>query len=214
MELYVGDYSQALSYYQKAVSSEGIQKDVLLTSNNGIARMMMRLGDLVKGKGTHFEPLFIYLLELALQTKDLAVIRDCAVILESMKQFSDAADLYVQAQLFEKAAAIYISSRNFKSAAPLMKKISAPKLHAQYAKAKEAEGSFAEAVEAYEMAKDYDSVIRLNLNQLKNPQKAFAMVRKSRTAEGAIMVSQFCQVFCFLGKVIIFIELWKLFRFN
>ena len=34
------------------------------------------------------------------------------------------------------------------------------KLHAQYAKAKEADGKYREAAVAYESAKDFDSVIR------------------------------------------------------
>ena len=38
--------------------------------------------------------------------------------------------------------------------------VTSPKLHAQYAKAKEADGRYKEAAVAYEAAKDYDSVIR------------------------------------------------------
>lgn len=42
------------------------------------------------------------------------------------------------------------------------------------------------------MAKDLDSVVRLQLKQLNNPQKAFALVRKTRSAEGANLVAKFC----------------------
>ena len=42
----------------------------------------------------------------------------------------------------------------------LLVHVSSPKLHAQYAKAKEADGKYKEAANAYEAAKDYDSVIR------------------------------------------------------
>ena len=42
----------------------------------------------------------------------------------------------------------------------LLANVSSPKLHAQYAKAKEADGKYKEAAKAYEAAKDYDSVIR------------------------------------------------------
>jgi WD repeat-containing protein 19 len=38
--------------------------------------------------------------------------------------------------------------------------VTSPKLHAQYAKAKEADGQYKEAAKAYEAAKDYDNVIR------------------------------------------------------
>ena len=42
----------------------------------------------------------------------------------------------------------------------LLAQVTSPKLHAQYAKAKEADGKYKEAAAAYEGAKDYDSVIR------------------------------------------------------
>ena len=42
----------------------------------------------------------------------------------------------------------------------LLTQVTSPKLHAQYAKAKEADGKYKDAAAAYEAAKDYDSVIR------------------------------------------------------
>lgn len=42
----------------------------------------------------------------------------------------------------------------------LLPHVSSPKLHIQYAKAKEADGRYKEAAKAYEVAKDYDNVIR------------------------------------------------------
>ena len=89
---------------------------------------------------------------------------------------SDAAELYAKAEHYEKAAAIYNNLKNWRKAAPLMERITVPKLHLQYAKAKEAERSWKEAEVAYERAKDVDSVIRLNLNKLDNAAKAFALV--------------------------------------
>ena len=38
--------------------------------------------------------------------------------------------------------------------------VTAPKIHSQYARAREAEGRYKEAVVAYENARDWDSVIR------------------------------------------------------
>lgn len=49
---------------------------------------------------------------------------------------------------------MYIQAKNFNAAAPIMAKISSPKLQLQYAKAKEAEGRFAEAASAYRAAGD------------------------------------------------------------
>ena len=42
----------------------------------------------------------------------------------------------------------------------LLPHITPPKLHLQYAKAREAEGKFREAIQAYSSAKDFDNVIR------------------------------------------------------
>ena len=42
----------------------------------------------------------------------------------------------------------------------LLNKVSSTKLHAQFAKAKEADGQYQEAARAYESAHDFDSAIR------------------------------------------------------
>ncbi len=42
----------------------------------------------------------------------------------------------------------------------LLPKVPAPKIHGQYARAKEAEGRYKEAAMAYSSARDWDSVIR------------------------------------------------------
>ena len=89
--------------------------------------------------------------------------------------------LYEKAGAFEKAAEIHITTKNFAQAAPLMASITTPKLHLAFAQAKEAEGQFVEAVAAYEKAKDMDAVVRLNLEEMRNPQVAFAIVRETRS---------------------------------
>lgn len=143
--------------------------------------MTLKLGDLQKG------------INLARQSKDKLLLKECGMILEGMKQLSDAAELYVQAECYEKAAAIYNQLKNWRKAGPLMDRITVPKLHLQYAKAKEAEKSYAEAEAAYEKAKDTDSVIRLNLRKLDNAAKAFALVRKTKSADGAAVVAEYCR---------------------
>ena len=42
----------------------------------------------------------------------------------------------------------------------LLGNVTSPKIHGQYAKAKEADGQYRDAAAAYENARDYDSVIR------------------------------------------------------
>eukprot|EP00026_Physarum_polycephalum_P003547 Phypoly_transcript_03560.p1 GENE.Phypoly_transcript_03560~~Phypoly_transcript_03560.p1 ORF type:complete len:493 (+),score=71.34 Phypoly_transcript_03560:931-2409(+) len=105
----------------------------------------------------------------------------------------EAAQLYERAQLYDKAVSIYIRTKNYNLAAPLMSKITSPKLHCEYAKAKEDQGNYLEAEKAYMAGKDFDNVIRLNLEHLKNPDKAFDLVRQTRTATGARYAAKYCQ---------------------
>jgi WD repeat-containing protein 19 len=178
-----GEYQVSLENYERALSAkveDHLRAQHERQARAGIARMKLRLGDLVTGK------------QLAMESNDKILMKECAAILESMKQYPDAAEMFVKAECYEKAAAIFILTKNFRKAAPLMDKITTPKLHAQYGKAKEASKQYLEAADAYEKAKDIDSVIRLNLKYLDNPGKAFDLVRKTRSSEGAAMVAAYC----------------------
>jgi WD repeat-containing protein 19 len=57
-------------------------------------------------------------------------------------------------------------------------------------KAKEADGKYQEALKAYEMAHDMDSVVRLNLDHLNNPEEAVHVVQDTKSIEGAKMVAR------------------------
>ncbi len=51
---------------------------------------------------------------------------------------------------------------------------------------------YAEAAAAYEAAGDLDAVVRLALDQLGAPQRAYAIVRKTRSAESARHLAEYC----------------------
>eukprot|EP00743_Colponemidia_sp_Colp-15_P004281 GILK01004618.1.p1 GENE.GILK01004618.1~~GILK01004618.1.p1 ORF type:complete len:1398 (-),score=319.35 GILK01004618.1:169-4362(-) len=190
-----GDAEQSLLFYEKGLMKEEAKADrrrrkepvseAVAIHNRlcygGIARMAIRVGDISRG------------FNIAVELNDPQLSRDCAALFESLKQWTEAAQLYEKVDMFEKAAAIYIQTKNFKLAGQIMQKISTPKLHLQYAKAKETEGQFAEAAAAYERAKDWSSVIRLNIEHLHNPEKAAALARQYPSGEAAEMVAQFCQ---------------------
>ena len=78
----------------------------------------------------------------------------------------DAGELYQACNQNEKAVQLYIQMKAFARAAPLMATIASPKLHAQFAKAKEQEGRYKEALESYQVAGDYDSMTRILLEKL------------------------------------------------
>ena len=99
----------------------------------GVARMAIRCGDLRRG------------LDICQQSElkaNKSFQRDCAEILETMKQNNEAAVLYEAAGSHDKAAYLYIKLKNWSKIGQLLPHISSPKIQLQYAKAKEAEGQY------------------------------------------------------------------------
>ena len=78
-------------------------------------------------------------------------------IVETMKQNNEAAALYEAAGSHDKAAYLYTKLKNWAKIGQLLPHISSPKIQLQYAKAKEAEGQYKDAVLAYEAARDFDN---------------------------------------------------------
>jgi WD repeat-containing protein 19 len=72
----------------------------------------------------------------------------------------------------------------------LLNYVTSPKIHAQYGKAKEADGYYKEAYKAYLTAKEYENAIRIQLDFLKNPEQAVKIVRETQSIEGAKMVAR------------------------
>lgn len=180
-----GQWQKALQNFQNARNAK--EYDKLGESEQaaifeGIAKTNLRLGDVRRGR------------EMAIESGNKQLCADCAKILEGMKTMNaDAAMLYVKAEEFEKAASIYIRDKKFDQAQPLMTKITTPKLHIEYAHAKEDTGDFMEAVRSYERAGDLDNVVRLNLDHLNRAQTAFSIVRENHSAKGAQMIAEYCR---------------------
>ena len=176
-----GEHDAALELYERAVKYPDQSDKELARGNAGIARCLLHLGDVRRGK------------IIALDSGSEHLCRECADICEKLQQHEDAAQLYERGGEYEKAAAIYIDTKLFHLARPIMQKVSTPKLHARYARAKENEGKLKEAADAYELARDFDSVVRLQLEHLGDPDKAFALVRMSRSVDGALMCAKWCK---------------------
>ncbi|XP_014214190.1 WD repeat-containing protein 19 [Copidosoma floridanum] len=184
---FTGNYPKALSNYERGLSGTS---DALLKQNPnhkiqclaGIARTSIRCGDSRRG------------VSIAMEHDSPRYLRkECAEILESMKQFNEAAQLYEKAEYFDKAASAYIKLKNWQKVGQLLSQTSSPKINVQYAKAKEAEGKYEEAAKAYETAKDYDNIIRINLEHLNNPARSVEVVQQTKSIEGAKMVARFFQ---------------------
>lgn len=145
---------------------------------SGIARCAIRNGN------------YKYGISIALELSRKSLLKECAEILEIKRQLLDAAALFEKADCFDKAATNYIKLKNWKKVGELQSKVTSNKIHLQYAKAKENDGSYQEAVNAYYVAKDYDSVIRLQLDYLNNPEIAVELVQETKSAEGAKLVAR------------------------
>ncbi len=65
---------------------------------------------------------------------------------------------YVVTRTTDSYAALAISHR--RRVGDLLEKVSSAKLHAQYGKAREADGHYQEAAKAYETAREFDNAVR------------------------------------------------------
>jgi len=187
-----GEYNKAKSHYQQAIDSlmGMLNMELEQSCRSGIARCTLQLGDIRQGRSQ------------VININSPQLYKEAAQILESLQQLTEAAEMYERAGQYERAASIYIQCKNFSAAAPLMAKVSSSKLHLQFAKAKEAEGRYAEAAVAYEAAGDMDSVVRLSIDRLNAPTKAYAIVRRTRSVEAAALLTRWClQAQDFAGAV-------------
>lgn len=148
----------------------------------GIARMCIRCGDIVRG------------VTMAMKyAQDTMLLKDCAQLLEEEKQYSHAAALYDHAGNTEKAASLYIKLKSWLKVEALLPKINSPSIHIQYAKAKEAEGRYHDALKSYLKAQDFESAIRLNLEKLDDIDEAVNLVQETKSVQGAKMVANYFQ---------------------
>uniref|UniRef100_A0A3Q3N032 WD repeat-containing protein 19 n=1 Tax=Mastacembelus armatus TaxID=205130 RepID=A0A3Q3N032_9TELE len=163
---FIGDYVNALAHYEKGMTHNN--KDHDEACQGGIARMCIRMGDIRRGSSQ------------AIQHPSRVLKKECGAILESMK-----------VEYYDKAASVYIRCKNWAKVGELLPHVSSPKIHLQYAKAKEADGKYKEAAQAYESAKDWDNMIRVLLDHLNNPEDAVRIVRETESIDGAKMVARF-----------------------
>ena len=119
-------------------------------------------------------------LKMCKELNSRQLMRECAEILEQMKQLSEAAQLYEAGQYYDKAAHLFIKLKNWTKIGAILPNISSPKIQLQFAKAKEMDGKFKDAVQAYEAARDYDSAVRLYLDKLNDPENAVRIVKQTR----------------------------------
>ncbi|KAK9743679.1 WD domain, G-beta repeat [Popillia japonica] len=177
---FTGNYPEAFLHYEKGLQ-DNKSEDHTFICKSGIARTAIRSGNFKHG------------INVAIELNNFGLYKDCAEILESKKQLVDAAIFYEKAQNYEKSALCYIKQKNWQKVGELLPHITSTKIHLQYAKAKERDGKYEDAVKSYSIAKDFDSVIRLQLDYLNNPEIAVDLVQETKSVEGAKLVAKFFQ---------------------
>ena len=186
-----GEHQQALEMFHKGVvqidAADGDHKNRSLRQHNehcqaGIARITIRMGDISRG------------FQIAMQTDSPTMATECAQIFEELKQWTEAAQLYEKAGSYDLATQIYIcQTKNLKAASTLMPHINSHKIQGLYAAAKEKEGAYKEANDAYAKAEDWDNVVRLTVEQLNDISSAYEIVRRTKSAEAAALVAKYCR---------------------
>jgi WD repeat-containing protein 19 len=185
-----GQHAQALKNFQSSVIDDAKlpsaarerAKHHNMLCQAGIARTSIRTDNPTKG------------FDIGQDLNDRDLIWDIASALEEVKSTGEAAELFEKAEDYEKAAVLYIASKNFKKAETLIDKLTTPKVLASLAKMKETEGKFKDAENAYVRAKDWESVIKLNLTKLNDYKKAVKIFEeKSPTQACANILAEYCE---------------------
>jgi WD repeat-containing protein 19 len=174
------EHRHALQMYEKA-DAAATDEDLKRVCAHGMARMHMRCGNLAQG------------LKIADRCGSKPLFRDCAAILESMKQWNEAGLMYEKAMMHDKAAQIYMAAKNYTEVAKLMAGLDNPKLLSEYGKAMEGLKKYKEALQAYQKSGDFDAQVRILIEHLNAAPEALALVRLHRMVSCAEFAAKFCQ---------------------
>lgn len=180
---FTGNYSEALFHYEKGLRDYvgGNLSDHSKLCKGGLARTCIKTGDYRKG------------INIALELNEKQLLQDCGESLIQFGHVSEAAQLLEKAECWENACNLYIQLKSWNKVEQILPQVTSLKLHAIYAKAKESEGRFKEAIKSYTFANDLDSVVRIYLDYLQDAYSASEIVIETKSPEGAKMLARFYQ---------------------
>lgn len=171
-----GHASAELTAAQDAVKSHNQQCE------EGTARCLIRTGSVAEG------------VEIALNSNNLEFMNFCAKLCEDVRKYDEAAQIYEKTGDAERAAALYIEkSKNLKAASRLISSIKSRNIIGIYAAAKEKEGAYKEAEDAFLQAEDWENAVRLKVERLNDLPGAYAIVRQTKSADAAALVAMMCK---------------------
>ncbi|XP_016930699.3 WD repeat-containing protein 19 isoform X1 [Drosophila suzukii] len=194
---FTGNYADALYHYEKGykedlINSKDADTAALMESSPefeehvrlckmGIARTSIRAGDFRRG------------IQYAVELEDQQLLFDCAELLATVGHLTEAAGLYERGGFYDEACGHYIALKMWNKANNVLPKVKSTKLHAAYAKAKENDGHFEEAIRSYRVAGDLDACVRIYLDHLCDPHSASEIVLESRSMDSAKLLAKFYQ---------------------
>ncbi|XP_073812289.1 intraflagellar transport protein Oseg6 [Musca autumnalis] len=190
-----GNYTDALYHYEKAFKEDLLEsadtKQLIKSSPEfeehirlckmGIARTSIRAGDFRRG------------IQYAVELNDKQLLFDCAELLATVGHITEAAGLYERGGYYDEACSHYISLKMWNKIANILPSVKSTKLHALYAKAKESDGQFEDAIRSYRIAGDLEACVRIYLDHLCDPHSASEIVTESRSMESAKLLAKFYQ---------------------
>lgn len=171
----------AFSSYEKKLNCCDTKPTQKTFAQIGITRLSIQFGDLWKGR------------QMAITCNDSMLFCDCAMVLNKFNLYQDAAEFYELGHHFHVALMIYIGLKKINKIVQNFQRIFSPKFLIDYAKYLEDNEKFEEACTFFEQAEDFVNMIQIQLQHLRNPTKAFAILRKVKSSEGAAMVTLFCK---------------------
>ncbi|OAF70691.1 WD repeat-containing protein 19 [Intoshia linei] len=181
------DTSKALVMYNTSIenhdSFKGVKEDIpqnyIEICKGGISRCLIQSGQIREGIN----------MALELDKKDLKL--ECAEILEKLKQWNEAANLYEKCNIYDKAAECYIRNKNWEAVERQLEFVHQPRLFYQFARAKEASGELEKSVLYYKKAEEYDHAIRIYLDKLNNPEDAVILVQQTDSINAAKRLARY-----------------------
>lgn len=152
--------------------------------HEGLTRTELRTGNIAQGMALAKDSTW----------SGASLWREAAAILESLKQYMEAAELYQRAGAADRAAAILIRGGHVRrpGMAQLMKEVTSSRLLCDYARAMQDAGDAKAAAAAYERAGEWDALVDLCLGALKAPERAGDIVRRTRSKDAAAQVARYC----------------------
>ncbi|CAD5215524.1 unnamed protein product [Bursaphelenchus okinawaensis] len=179
---FMGQYSDALQYYEDAyIENEDSEllREHNMSSLSGQARMLTKLGEVQRG------------LQIATQLPDRQIKRECGMILEQMKLFSDAATIFEHGQYYDRAAVAYIKSKNWMKILTIEDHIKSPKVLTQYGKLLLADKRYEHALRIFEKARSHDNVVMILLRHMNKVDEAVKIARECRSLDGLKLIAKF-----------------------